>query len=174
MWERGKSSQSRRSLRQRDAGPNARCRAVARSGCNVTLLVDDGDEHFIGAVDGEGLLDQEAFAVVVASLELDLEGFAEDAQGVVVGVQGAVDDGGDHAFGVVDEQRLFEDGFAGAGFAQHKAEAALLGMDTEDVEDLLLVGQEVESFGVEGVAGQAEVGADHGCTVGFCSEQDEG
>ena len=64
-------------------------------------VVNDGHEHFAGAMDAEGLLDQQAFAVVVAALELDLEGFAEDAQGVVVSVQGAVDDRRDHAFGVV-------------------------------------------------------------------------
>ena len=29
--------------------------------------------------------------------------------------------------------------FAGAGFAQHQAQAALLGVDAEDVEDFLLV-----------------------------------
>ena len=102
-------------------------------------VVNDGDEHFAGAMDAEGLLDQQAFAVMVAALELDLERLAEDAQGVVVGVQGAVDDRGDHAFGVVVEQRLFEDAFAGAGFAEHQAEAALLGVDAEDVEDFLLV-----------------------------------
>ena len=107
-------------------------------------VVDDGHEHFAGAMDAEGFLDQQAFAVVVAALELDLEGLAEDAQGVVIGVEGAVDDGSDHAFGVVGEERLFEDAFAGAGFAQHQAEAALLGVDAEDVEDLLLVGEQRE------------------------------
>ena len=109
-------------------------------------VVNDGDEHFAGAVDAEGFLDQQAFAVMVAALELDLEGFAEDAQGVVVGVQGAVDDRGDHAFGVVVEEGLFEDAFAGAGFAQDQAQAALLGVDAEDVEDFLLVRQQRERF----------------------------
>ena len=131
-------------------------------------VVNDGHEHFAGAVDAEGFLDQQAFAVMVAALELDLEGLAEDAQGVVVGVQGAVDDGGDHAFGVVVEQRLFEDAFAGAGFAQHQAQAALLGVDAEDVEDFLLVRQQREGLGVEGIALETEVGADHrsGCGLG--------
>ena len=124
-------------------------------------VVDDGHEHFAGAVDAEGFLDQQAFAVVVAALELDLEGFAEDAQGVVIGVQGAVDDRGDHAFGVVVEERLLEDALAGAGFAQHQAQAALLGVDAEDVEDFLLVSQQREGFGVEGIALEAEVRADH-------------
>ena len=34
-------------------------------------------------------------------------------------------------------------------------------MDAEDVEDFLLVGQQREGFRVEGIALQAEVGADH-------------
>ena len=59
------------------------------------------------------------------------------------------------------EQRLFEDAFAGAGFAEHQTQAALLGVDAEDVEDLLLVSQQREGFRVEGIALEAEVGADH-------------
>ena len=107
-------------------------------------VVNDGDEHLAGAMDAEGLLDQQAFAVMVVALELDLEGFAEDAQRVVIGVQRAVDDGRDHAFGVVRQERLFQDALAGAGFAEHQTEAALLGVDAEDVEDFLLVGQQSE------------------------------
>ena len=38
------------------------------------------------------------------ALELDLKGFAEDAQRVVVSVKRSVDDGRDHAFGIVREQ----------------------------------------------------------------------
>ncbi len=79
----------------------------------------------------------------------------------MIGVQGAVDDGRDHAFGVVGQERLFEDAFAGAGFAEHQAQTALLGMDAEDVEDFLLVWQQREGLRVEGIALQAEVGADH-------------
>jgi hypothetical protein len=98
---------------------------------------------------------------MVAALELDLEGFTEDAQGVVVSVQRPVDDRGDEAFGVVVEERLFEDAFAGARFAEHQTESALLGVDAEDVEDFLLVGQQRDGLGVEGLALEAEVGADH-------------
>jgi len=45
-------------------------------------IIDDGHEHFAGAMDAEGLLDQEPFAMVVPARKLDLEGFAEDAQGI--------------------------------------------------------------------------------------------
>ena len=113
-------------------------------------------------MNAEGLLDEQAFAVMVATLELDLKGFTQNAQRVVIGVQGAVDDRRDHAFGVVRQERLFEDAFAGARFAEHQTEAALLGVDPEDVEDFLLLGQQREGFRVEGVALQAKMGADHG------------
>jgi hypothetical protein len=107
------------------------------------------------------MLDQEVFAAMVMALKFDLKGFAQDAKGVVVSVQGAVDDGGDHAFGVVVDEGLLEDCFSGPGFAQHEAQAALLGVDAEDVEDFLLVGQERHRFGVKGMALETKVGADH-------------
>ena len=56
------------------------------------------------------------------------------------GVEGSIDDGGDPLFWVVVEDVVFEDGFSGAGFADDEAEAALLGVDFEDVEMTLLVG----------------------------------
>ena len=124
-------------------------------------VVNDGDEHLADAMDFEGYLDQQAIAAMIAALELNLKGFAKDAQGVVVGVEGAVDDRGDEAFGVVVEEGVFEHAFSGARFAQDQAEAALLGMNAEDVEDLLLVRQQGDGLGVEGLALEAEVGADH-------------
>ena len=51
----------------------------------------------------------------------------------MISVKGAVDDGRYHPLGIVVEQRLFEHTLAGAGFAQNQAEAALLGVDAEDV-----------------------------------------
>ena len=85
--ERGKSSQSRRSFRR-------------SQGAEVGV-VNDGHEHFAGAMDAEGLLHQEAFAVMVATFKLDLKGFTQNTEGIVVSVQRAVDDRRDHAFGVV-------------------------------------------------------------------------
>ena len=130
-------------------------------------VVNDGHEHFAGAMDAEGLLHQQAFAVMVAAFELDLKSFAEDAERVVISVQGAVDDGRDHAFGVVRQERLFQNAFAGAGFAEHQTQAALLGVDAEDVEDFLLVGQQREGFRVEGIALEAKMGADHKLNFGW-------
>jgi hypothetical protein len=130
-------------------------------------IVDDGNEHFAGAMDFESFLDEESFAVMVMALELDLESAAEDAQGVVIGVEGAIDDRGDHPLGIVMDERLFENAFAGAGFAQNQTEATLLGVDMEDVEDLLLVGQEGNGFRVERMALQAKMGTDHRCLKSF-------
>ncbi|MBK9990947.1 MAG: hypothetical protein IPP19_09495 [Verrucomicrobia bacterium] len=58
---------------------------------------------------------------------------------------------------------LFEDGFAGAGFTEDEAKPALLGVDFQDVEDLLLVREQRKRFRVEGDFLKTEVGADHGC-----------
>ena len=124
-------------------------------------VVNNGHEHFAGAMDAEGFLDQQAFGVMAAALELDLEGFTEDAQGVVIGVNGAIDHRGDQALGAVVQEGVFENAFAGAGFAEDDAEPALLGVDSKDVKDFLLVGQERDGFGIKRVAVQAKVRADH-------------
>jgi Flp pilus assembly protein TadD len=56
-------------------------------------------------------------------------------------VQGAAD-GGDQMLVVGQAlQGLFDDGFAGAGNAEHQTESALLTMDLEGVVNLLLLGQ---------------------------------
>jgi hypothetical protein len=102
-------------------------------------VVDDGYEHFPGAVKPECLLDEEALALAVAAVELDLEGFAKDAKGIVVGVQCPVDHGSDDAFGIVGHEGVLEHALAGAGFSEHQAQPALLGVNAQDLEDLLLV-----------------------------------
>ena len=45
---------------------------------------------------------------------------------------------------VVREKGLFQDAFADARFAQHQTQAALLGVDLEDVENFLLVREQGE------------------------------
>ena len=65
------------------------------------------------------------------------------------------------AFWVVRQERLFEDAFAGARFTEHQTQTALLGVDAEDVEDFLLVGQQCDGFRVEGIALQTKMRADH-------------
>lgn len=132
-----------------------------RFGGHEVSVIDDGDEHFAGAMDFEGFLNEEFFAVMIMAVKLDVESVTQDTQGVVIGVKGAVDDGSDDALGVVCEEGMFEDAFAGAGFTQKEAKAALLSVDFEDVKDLLLMGKEADGFDVEGVALNAEVRADH-------------
>jgi hypothetical protein len=124
-------------------------------------VVDDRDEEFAGTMDLKSLLNEETLAGVVVALELELEGLAEDTQGVVVGVKGAVDDGSNHALGVMGEEGLLEDRLARAGFAENETEAALLSVNTEDIKDLLLMGQEGDRLGVEGIARETEVRAEH-------------
>jgi len=96
-------------------------------------VVDDGDEHFAGTVEAEGVGHELTFAVVIVTLEVDGKGLAKDAQGVVVGVQCAVEHGGDEAFGIVLKESGFKDALAGARFTENQAKSALLGMDEEDV-----------------------------------------
>jgi hypothetical protein len=50
-------------------------------GLHEVGVVDDGHEHLAGAMQAERLLHEQSFALAVAAVELDLEGFAEDAQG---------------------------------------------------------------------------------------------
>jgi hypothetical protein len=52
-------------------------RFVQAIGGHVVGVVNNGHEHFAGALDPKGFLDQQPFAVVIAALELDLEGFAD-------------------------------------------------------------------------------------------------
>jgi hypothetical protein len=76
-----------------------------------------------------------AFAAEVDAVGFDLKGLAQDAQGGVVGVQRPVDDGRDDALGIVLTERVFDDGLAGAGLAHDDAEAALLAVDAEHVDN---------------------------------------
>jgi hypothetical protein len=126
-------------------------------------VVDDGNEEFSFGVEVPGFCDKACFAFMIVAVAFEVEGLAEKAQDVAPGVERAVDDGGDPLFWVVEEDVVFEDGFSGAGFADDEAEAALLGVDFEDVEVTLLVG---EKGGLviddEGVFGEAEVLTDHG------------
>src|SRR5690606_18684206 len=92
------------------------------------------------------------------------KGLAQDAQGAVVGVQGAIDDGSDDALGVVLAQGLFDDGLASAWLADDGAEPSLLAVDAQGVEHELLVRQQDQPLGREEVPGEAKVGADHDCT----------
>ena len=104
-------------------------------------VIDDGDDVFAFTVKGAGFGDETGFAFVIGAVGIDLHGVAEEAQEVVQGVEGAVDDGGDPLFGVVVDEGVFEDGFASAGLAEDEAEAALLGVDFEDFKVALLVGE---------------------------------
>ena len=77
-------------------------------------VINDRNEHFSGLVDLEGLLNEEAFAVMILPVELDFKGLTEDAEDVVIGVEGSIEDRSDDALGIMVDQSVFEDGFSRA------------------------------------------------------------
>lgn len=126
-------------------------------------VVDDGNDDFSFGVEVTCFGDESSFAFVVGAVALEVEGLAEEAQDVAPGVKRSVDDGGDPVFEVMVDEVVFEDGFSGAGFADDEAKSTLLGVDFEDVEVALLVGQKGGLvIDDEGVFGEAEVLTDHG------------
>lgn len=92
-------------------------------------------------MDFKRLLHEQVLAAVVAAFKLQSKSLAEDAQCIVVGVQGTIDHWGDETLGIVGKQGLFEDTLARARLTEEQAQSALLGVDEEDVEDFLLVSQ---------------------------------
>ncbi len=58
-------------------------------------------------------------------------------------------------------ERRLDDALAGAGLPNDEAEAALLAVHPECIENLLLMGEEIYIFVGEWSRLQAEVGADH-------------
>lgn len=102
-------------------------------------VVDNGEEDFAFGVQGASFFDESGFAFVVGPFAFEVEGLAKKAQDVVPAVEGAVDDGDDPVLGVVFEEVVFEDGFAGAWFSEEKAEAAELSVGLDDVTMALLV-----------------------------------
>lgn len=120
-------------------------------------VVNDGDEHFAFMVDLPAGLDEEFFAFGVAAVGFYFEGSAEDVEGVCVGVERSSDGRSDHAFWVMIDDGLLDDAFAGAWFAHDNAEATLLGMNLDGLEDFLLVWQERWFLLIEGILFYAEV-----------------
>ncbi len=71
-------------------------------------VIDDGDEHFAAVVDAVGFFDEALFAGVTFAVGIDLKRLAQNSDGAEVGVQGAVDDGGNHLFCVMPAHGLLE------------------------------------------------------------------
>lgn len=80
-------------------------------------VVDDGDEEFSSGVEVAGFCNETCFAFVVGSVAFEIEGLAQEAEDVAPGVKRSVDDGGDPILEIMVDEVVFEDGFAGAGFA---------------------------------------------------------
>lgn len=75
-------------------------------------------------------------------------------------MQGAGDVGTDASVAALGEG-FAQDGFAGAGRTGDQAEAALVGVDAEVLEDVLLALEQGLLVAGEGGVGDAEVGVDH-------------
>jgi hypothetical protein len=124
-------------------------------------VVNDRRDHLAQMVQSESLLDQALFAAEGAALEIDAEGGGEDFNGVEIGVKSSRYGWRDKPFLIEGFERFLQDGLAGAGFAEHEAESALLAMDSQGIENDLLVRQERDVLGCERILGKAEVGSDH-------------
>jgi hypothetical protein len=118
-------------------------------------VVKDSGEGLAGVVEAERLFDQPAFAFESVAFELDAERFAQDFDGIGIGVQGACDCGDEVLVVGQSLESLLDDGLAGAGHAKDETESSLLTMDCQCVVNLLLLGQQFEVAEVEGVMGQA-------------------
>ena len=124
-------------------------------------VIDDGHQHFARLMDLEGLLNELTLALMILAVELDLKGMAKDAQDVVIGVKGSVENGGDDAFGIMIDEGMFEDGFPGAGMSEDETKAALLSMNQEDVEDVLLMIEQSDVLRIEGILLETKMGTNH-------------
>ncbi len=125
-------------------------------------VVYDGDDVFAFDIECASFSNDAGLAFVIVAVGFEFEGLAEEAQDVVPAVERAVDDRSDPVFGIVGDDVAFEDGLSGAGFSQDEAESALLGVDFEDVEVALLMGEKGRIVSDdEGVLGKAEVLSDH-------------
>jgi hypothetical protein len=120
-------------------------------------VVNDGDEHFAFMIDFPAGIDEEFFAFCVASVGFYFEGGAEDVECVCVGVECSGDGRSDHAFWIMINYGLLDDAFACAWFTHNDAEAALLGMNLDGLEDFLLMWQQSRFLLIEGILFYSEV-----------------
>jgi hypothetical protein len=120
-------------------------------------VINDGDEQATFAMRFPCGFDELLFAAGIAAFGLDPEGLAEDPKGIGVGVQCPGYGRGDDAFGIMLYQGVFDDAFAGSGFAHNDAQAALAGVHEQRVEDFLLVVEKAGFAVIEGVGFESEV-----------------
>jgi|TARA_B110001454_G_scaffold193323_1_gene194145 hypothetical protein len=59
------------------------------------------------------------------------------------------------------DEGVFENGFTGAGMTENETETALLSMNQEDVEDILLVVEQGDMLRIEGVLLETKMGTNH-------------
>src|SRR5271170_6969551 len=127
-------------------------------------VVEDGRQRFPRAIEAERLLDESAFTLEGAMVEVDTKGITEDLDRVGVGVQSPGHAGDEVLVFGESQQRLLDHRFSGAGNAEHQAQAALLTMHFQRVMNLLLLGQQLAITQIEGIARQSVEGSYHGCS----------
>jgi hypothetical protein len=125
-------------------------------------IVDDGDERFSLSVEAGGLVDEAFFAFEVRALEIDVECFTQDLEGIDIGVEGASYRGDEAAFSGLLFDGFLDDGFSGSGFPHQEAKSSLAGMDLEGVENFLLMRQQFDILQGKRVLVESEVVTDHG------------
>jgi len=120
-------------------------------------IIDNGNKGFSRAMKSQGLIDQMAFAFTVTAVIVDLEGFAENPQRIVIRVKRPVDQRGDHAFLVVTGEGPLDEAFAGSRISENQTKTALPGMDQEHLEDTSLLIEKAGRVLIEGEFLKAEV-----------------
>ena len=124
-------------------------------------VVNDDDEGSAGTVQGVSFSNEPFLTGKGIALVFGFKSVAQHFHRIKVGVQGAAD---------VDHQGCFfrllvdagpDHGFAGARFSHEQAKAALVGMNFQDVKDLLLQGQKRDICGTEWIGVYAVKRPDH-------------
>ena len=116
-------------------------------------VINERNNDFSVLIELMNLGQQLFLAFEVAAIGFALEGGTEDSQDVRIGMEGSGNRSDHEPFGIMIKQGGFNDRFASSGLSQQEAKATLLAVDTEGVEDFLLMGQEGDFTKVERVFG---------------------
>ena len=125
-------------------------------------VVDDGDQGYAVAVVAEGLGDEPLLEGESVALEFGIEGFAQDLDGIGVGMEGAADRGDELTLVLPLLEGFLDDGFASSRIADDQAQSALLAMDAQGIVDFLLPRQQVYPAGGKRVICESVIGSNHG------------
>jgi len=114
-------------------------------------VVDNDNDGFPVAVQIEGFFDQALFTFKIRPLVFHIKGMTQHPDGVAIRMQGPCDIHHDGRFFRIPVDCVFYAGFSRAGFSHQQAQSALVRMDLDDIEDLLLVVQQLYAVRMEGI-----------------------